>query len=87
MMLNLNGMEVCSMKKCKCTHKSSWFLIDDSFDVDSKINGGAFSFDVNEEYVFYIEESIFGICYMVIHTNNQVVGFNEDKFNECFKLA
>ena len=30
------------MKKCKCIKESSWFLIDDSFDEDSKTKGGKF---------------------------------------------
>ncbi len=38
------------MKKCKCIKESSWFLIDDSFDKNSKLNGGGFSFQVGSEY-------------------------------------
>jgi hypothetical protein len=38
------------MKKCKCIKESSWFLIDDSFDKNSNLNGGGFSFQVGVEY-------------------------------------
>ena len=48
------------MKKCKCIKKSKWFLIDDSFDLDSKLKGGEFSFQTGEVYEYDETESFFG---------------------------
>lgn len=67
--------------------KSSWFLIDDSFDPNSTINGGPFSFEVDEIYDCYEVDSWIGKGYDVIHPKHGISqGFNEDKFFEHFIL-
>lgn len=73
------------MNKCKCIMKSTWFLIDDSFDPNSDIGGGPFSFEKDETYQYYIEDSFFGKCFHVVHPENGInQGFDENKFLEHF---
>ena len=77
------------MKKCKCIKESSWFLIDDSFDEDSKTKGGKFSFEVNETYEYNETESFFGKGYSVIHPihgKENPTGFDENRFLEHFQI-
>lgn len=72
------------IRKCICIRKSSWFLIDDSFDKDSNIRGGPFSFNIGDEYEFRTSDSPFGICYTVIN-NDKEVGYDELLFNSLFE--
>jgi hypothetical protein len=77
------------MKKCKCIKESSWFIIDDSFDKDSKINGGQFSFKEGEFYEYDETESFFGRGYSVIHPKHgkeNSTGFDENRFLEHFEI-
>jgi hypothetical protein len=77
------------MKKCKCIKESSWFLIDDSFDGNSNIKGGRFSFIENDDYYYFVENTAFGKCFSVIHPKHgkeNPVGFSEEKFLENFKI-
>lgn len=55
------------MKRCRCIKESSWFLIDDSFDKGSKINGGKSYFEVGSEYDFFEVDSWSGKGMSVIH--------------------
>lgn len=72
------------MKKCKCIKESKWFTIDDSFDENSQIKGGSYTFNVDEEYDFFTEDTFYGICYTVIHDVRET-GFDEMRFNNHFK--
>jgi hypothetical protein len=77
------------MKKCKCIKESSWFLIDDSFDKNSKLNGGEFSFQVGSEYDYFEEVTPFGNCISVIHPKHgkeNPTGFDERRFCEHFEI-
>ncbi len=77
------------MKKCKCIKESIWFLIDDSFDEDSKINGGQFSFQVNNTYYYYEKDTYWGKSFLVIHekhSEKNPTGFDERKFFEHFEI-
>ncbi len=58
-------------------------MIDDSFDINSKIDGGAYSYDIGEEYEFSTEETAFGTCYRVSHSAHST-GFDERVFNTNF---
>ena len=77
------------MKNCKCIKESSWFMIDDSFDKDSKINGGQFSFEEGVVYEYDETESFFGKGYSVIHPihgKENPNGFDENRFLEHFEI-
>lgn len=73
------------MNKCKCILESSWYLIDDSFDKNSNIKSGKFSFKEGEKYEYYEEESAFGKSFYVI-IDDKKVGFDSDRFNQHFKI-
>lgn len=70
------------MRKCKCIKESYWFLIDDSFDGQSK--GGKFSFIEGEQYDFYIDNS-WCKSYVVSHDMSSI-GLDEKKFIEHFEI-
>jgi hypothetical protein len=77
------------MKKCKCIKESKWFLIDDSFDLDSKLKGGEFSFQTGEIYEYDETETFFGRGYSVIHPihgKENPTGFDENRFLEHFEI-
>ena len=74
------------MKKCKCKIESMWYLIDDSFNEDSEVIGGSYSYNIGDEYEYNIENSAFGVNYMVRHDNGNTVGFDEMKFNKIFDI-
>ena len=73
------------MEKCRCKKESKWFLIDDSFDENSGIKGGEYSYEVGSEYEFYISENPIANAYVVIHKNSST-GFDEKSFNETFDI-
>ncbi len=77
------------MKKCKCIKESSWFLIDDSFDENSEIKGGEFSFKVDNIYEYQEEDTWYGNVYKVIHPKHgkeKSTGFDEKRFFEDFEI-
>jgi len=77
------------MKKCECIKESSWFLIDDSFDENSNIKGGEFSFMVGNTYDCQEEDTWYGKAFNVIHPKHgkeNTIGFNEKIFFEHFKI-
>lgn len=77
------------MKKCKCIKESSWFLIDDSFDKNSNLEGGKFTFQVDSEYDYFEEDTAFGNIISVIHPKHgeeNSIGYDEIKFNKHFEI-
>jgi hypothetical protein len=75
------------MKKCRCIKESSWFLIDDSLDKDSNLNGGRFSFQMGSEYDYFEEVTPWGNFKIIIHPKHgkeNSIGFDERRFNEHF---
>ncbi len=77
------------MKKCRCIKESSWFLIDDSFDENSKLNGGKYSFQVDEVYEYDEEENWSGKGFFLIHHKHgkeNPTGFDEKKFFDHFEI-
>lgn len=76
------------VKKCKCIKESSWFLIDDSFDKNSNLNSGRFSFQVGSEYDYFEEDTPFGNSISVIHPKHgkENPSFDEIRFYEHFEI-
>lgn len=76
------------IKKCKCIQNLNFFLIDDSFDENSKLNGGLYSFVEGEIYDFFTEKSWAGTAYMLIHEKHGIDnpnGVDEFKFLKHFR--
>lgn len=76
--------------KCKCKLESKSMIEDLSI-------GGQFSFNLGEEYEFYIEDDTFGEVphfdsvnqkrlYIVVK-NRIEIGFDEKKFHEIFEIV
>jgi hypothetical protein len=65
--------------KCKCKLESKSVIEDLSI-------GGQFSFNLGEEYEFYIEDDSFGKAYIVVK-NRIEIGFDEKKFHEIFEIV
>ena len=77
------------MKRCKCIKQSSWFLIDDSFDASSGLEGGRFSFQDGHEYDCFEEVTPFGKSISVIHPKHGIdnsTGFDQARFDAHFEM-
>jgi hypothetical protein len=64
------------------------FLIDDSFDENSNLQGGQFYYLEGVEYELVVEESWAGKAYIISHNNiykEQCVGLDESKFLKHFR--
>ena len=66
--------------KCRCTKKSIWYNMDDSFD-KKNFKSGEFTFEVGEIYLYKIEIDYFGKGYRLINGEH---GMDEGKFFDHF---
>ena len=75
------------MNKCKCIKESSWFLIDDSFDENSKLNGGKFSFKPGHSYEYEETVDWFSKGFYIKHPDKEnPTWFDEIRFFEHFEI-